>query len=291
MALDRAAGDARGIRRVPRRRARRGARRDGDPACDDQSQARGRRLDPVPRAPPRARLRRDRLDVAPPVRLGHRSQRRGEAPHAPTCLRGLGLPAGRAEDRRAERALTRCDGGAGRALRGHPSQAHARPRRREPRQRLVLDRGRRVARGRASASEPRSRTDFSPPNACYTSRRPVSARNWSPGNDRERQRHRCARPRRSRRQRASRRARDRRARARRRARPALRPRPRDRRGRVRARARAVGRARERGNPARRRSSRIADGSRCIRCRPSRTTAGPSSSTVPGRRSPASHPRR
>ena len=39
MALDRPARDARGVRRVPRRRARRGARRDGDPARDDQPQA------------------------------------------------------------------------------------------------------------------------------------------------------------------------------------------------------------------------------------------------------------
>ena len=42
-------------------------------------------------------------------------------------VRGVGLPACGAEDRRAERAVTRRDGGHGRDVRGDPPQAHARP--------------------------------------------------------------------------------------------------------------------------------------------------------------------
>ena len=52
-------------------------------------------------------------------------------------LRGVGLPPRRAEDGRAERALARRNRGARRDVRGDPPQAHARPRRREPRHRLV----------------------------------------------------------------------------------------------------------------------------------------------------------
>ena len=47
-------------------------------------------LDAVPRAPARARLRRDRLDVAPPLCLGHGRQRRGQAAPAAARIRAWG---------------------------------------------------------------------------------------------------------------------------------------------------------------------------------------------------------
>ena len=59
-----------------------------------------------------------------------------------------GCRTGRAEDRRAQRALPRRDGGDGRDLRGRAPKAHARPRRGEPRLRLVQRHGRRLARVR-----------------------------------------------------------------------------------------------------------------------------------------------
>jgi RimJ/RimL family protein N-acetyltransferase len=65
-----------------------------------------------------------------------------------------GCSAGRAEDRRGERALSPRARGARGDVRGHPSQAHARPGRREPRQRLVQRHGRRLAGGSCAAAKP-----------------------------------------------------------------------------------------------------------------------------------------
>ena len=53
----------------------------------------------------------------------------------------------------------------------------------------------------------------------------------------------------------------------------------------------MGRARQRRDAARARSIRTRAASRCTRCRRSRSTAGPSSSTAPGRRSPPRPTRR
>ena len=91
--------------------SRRRRSRDGDPPCHDRA-GRDRRLDAVPRAPARARLDRDRLDLAAPVGVGApaRTSRRSSCSCA--RVRGLGLPSRGAQDRRAERALTRCARGA-----------------------------------------------------------------------------------------------------------------------------------------------------------------------------------
>ena len=89
--------------RTGARSARRGNR---DPPRDSVSRG-DRGLDAVSRAATRAPFGRDRLDVASPLGVGHRRQRRGEAAAARARVRALGLPARGAQDRRAERALAR----------------------------------------------------------------------------------------------------------------------------------------------------------------------------------------
>ena len=145
LALDPPAVDTRGARRLAPRRARRRCGRLRAAARHDERRA-GRGLDPLPRPTSRARIGGDRLDVAPSVRLGHRGERRGEAPDARARVRDLGLPPRGVEDRRAERAVARRDGGVRRYLRGSPPEAHARPGRREPGLRVVQRHGRRLAR-------------------------------------------------------------------------------------------------------------------------------------------------
>ena len=122
---------------------------------------------------------RDRLDVAHPGGLGHGRERRGEAADARARLRAARLPAGRAEDRRPQRALARRHGGAAGPVRGRPPQAHARPRRRAPRLGLVQRARRRMAGGAGeSASPARAASD--------TLRLPgIRQRNWSHQHDRE----------------------------------------------------------------------------------------------------------
>ena len=118
---------------------------------------------------PEHRSPRDRLDVARAVRLGHGRERRGEAPAARrTRSRRWGC-------RRVEfktDALNERSRGAIEALRrdvrGHPPQAHARPRRREPRLGLVQRPRRRLARGAQRASR-RGLTRSGPPRrSAYT---------------------------------------------------------------------------------------------------------------------------
>ena len=156
-------------RRVARPGSRRGESRSGAAAGDDRTVAasrivaarsprrrRARRVDALPRAASGAPERRDRLDLAPPGRVGLGRQRRGQAPHAPPRVRGVGLPARRAEDRRAQRALPSGDRGARRVVRGDPPTAHARPWRREPGHGLVRAPRRGLAGGAGAAAPPAS---------------------------------------------------------------------------------------------------------------------------------------
>ena len=87
------------------------------------------------------------------------------------------VPARRAEDGRAQRALA---GGAGRApgaVRGRVPQAHARPGRREPRLGVVRDRRRRLARG---AREPERRLESNQVTVCYLSPSPFLSKALAP---------------------------------------------------------------------------------------------------------------
>ena len=86
-----------------------------------------------------------------PVRLGNGREHRGEVPAAPPRVRDARHAARRVQDRREERARPRGARRDSRRVRGHPPQAHGRPRRRAPRFRLVRGDRRRLAGGEGSA--------------------------------------------------------------------------------------------------------------------------------------------
>ena len=86
-----------------------------------------------------------------PLGLEHRARTSRRSSSSSATRSTPGAAGRRAQDRRAERAHARRARGARRDLRGRPPQAHARPWRREPRQRVVQRHGRGLA-GRARAA-------------------------------------------------------------------------------------------------------------------------------------------
>ena len=137
----------------------------------DDARRRDRRLDPLPRAPAGARVRRDRVDMAPPVRMGHRHERRREAP--PARMHSRSGAAGGSDSR----PTPSTNGHAGRSRRsGRPSNSpRTRAGRGEPRQRVVQRHRRRWPAVRAQL-ETRLASEADP----ATLPLPVSAtRNWS----------------------------------------------------------------------------------------------------------------
>ena len=164
-----------------------------------------RRLDAVPRAGPGApHPSRSAGHGSHPAAWGTGVERRGQVPPAasmPSTCWGCRRVEWKT-DAANERSLRRARG-AWRDLRGRPPQAHARPRRREPRQRLVLRHGRRLADRRGSSRGAPCREVA----ARGTLRVPgIPKWNWSQRHDRQHRDRRRARARRLDTERAARRA-------------------------------------------------------------------------------------
>ena len=128
----RARADGRGSRARVRHRARRRGKAAG--------------LDPLPlRSGPSTGALEIGWTWLTPTAWATRRQRRGEAAPARVRLRDPRLPPGRVQDGRPQRAGPSRPGGAAGPVRGHSPQAHARPRRHQPRLGLVQRPRRRVA--------------------------------------------------------------------------------------------------------------------------------------------------